>query len=71
MPNEFFDVDVRKIDIGHIIIKAKSAEDAMRKIESGTYIEMQSEFWTSIKLTALSAKEAEIYPEEESDEETF
>lgn len=62
MPAKYYDVDVRKVDIGHIVVRANSPEEAKRMIERGDYKGIKSEFWNSVKLTALSASIAEVVP---------
>ena len=62
MSKQFYDVDVRKVDIGHIIVKASSKEEAMRLIASECFDPLVSEFWTSISLQPLNAQKADYVP---------
>ena len=62
MSGKYYDVDVRKVDIGHIIVKAESPEEAMQQIKHGNFRAIKSEFWTSITLTPLMAKIADVVP---------
>ena len=67
MSGKYYDVDVRKVDIGHIIVKANSPEAAMQQIKHGNFHAIKSEFWTSIQLTPLKAEEAEHVPKRLAD----
>lgn len=69
----YFDVDVRKVDIGHIIVKAGNKEEAMKKILTNDFVAIKSEFWNSISLTPLNAQIAECVPSRllQSEEEEF
>lgn len=78
MSGKYYDVDVRKVDIGHIVVKAANQQEAMRKVQQGDYHAIKSEFWNSVQLTALSAQPAEVVPnrlrladEEDETEETY
>jgi hypothetical protein len=68
----FYDVDVRKVDIGHIIVEAESREEALCKIKEGEFIPVKQEFWTSVALEPLDAHPTSLVPEglrEEMEEE--
>jgi hypothetical protein len=59
----FYDVDVRKVDIGHIIVEAESKEEALLKIKEGEFIPVRQEFWTSVALEPLDAHPISLVPE--------
>jgi hypothetical protein len=59
----FYDVDVRKVDIGHIIVEAESKEEALLKIKEGEFIPVRQEFWTSVALEPLDAHPTSLVPE--------
>jgi hypothetical protein len=60
---KFYDVDVRKVDIGHIIVEADSREEALLKIKDGEFIPVRQEFWTSVNLEPLDAHPTSLVPE--------
>lgn len=62
MSKRYYEVDVKRIDIGQIIVKANSPEEALSMVKQGSYVPIKSEFWSSVELSPLSAREADYVP---------
>ena len=62
MSKRYYEVDVRRIEIGSIIVEASSEEDAMARIRDNTFTPVQSEFFTSVNLMPIEARESDTLP---------